>query len=487
MAYAIARIAKLKGASVGASDRHVERQRTTPNADRTKQAGNVHLIGDGTPLRELVDRMIEEHGGRPRRDSVECVELLLEASPGYFTEGRDKINPERVPPFVEKAVEFLRERYGENCIKAVLHMDETTPHIQAFIVPIDERGKLNCKHFFGTREKLREFQDAYAKKMEPLGLKRGVQGSRASHTEIQKFYGAIRERVPLELSLELMPDPPLMLATEASREKYKQKVVEAVHEQTAEQLRTIRDQAMLARHEAVRREATEERVLEIERLAEERVREAERRAQERAERAEREAQERIRRSEARTQEWTDLFFKEQRETNSLHQQAHQLRAELNTAREQTGTLNLQVTQLTQQIESLSSRISDIPLREVMKALKLKGEEREGQVLYHNGRDDIALRLTDKAAFHGEHKVAGNAIELVLHLHEMYAGEKNSPADAALWLADKFGHDKATAAFLVYTEWHAASFIREHERTRNHQKREQARTQQHQYEHRGFSR
>jgi hypothetical protein len=152
MAYAIARIGKLKGASVGASDRHVERLRNTPNADRTKQAENVHLIGDGTPLRELVDQRIQGHGGRPRRDSVECVELLLEASPEYFTEGRAEVNPERVPPFVEKAVEFLHERYGENCVKAVLHMDETTPHVQAFVVPIDERGKLNCTRFFGTRE-----------------------------------------------------------------------------------------------------------------------------------------------------------------------------------------------------------------------------------------------------------------------------------------------------------------------------------------------
>jgi hypothetical protein len=127
MAYAIARIAKLKGASVGAADRHVERLRKTPNADRTRQGENFHLFGDGMPLRELVDRRINAHGGRPRRDSVECVEVLLEASPEYFMEGRDEVNPERVPPFVEKAVEFLRERYGENCVKAVLHMDETTP------------------------------------------------------------------------------------------------------------------------------------------------------------------------------------------------------------------------------------------------------------------------------------------------------------------------------------------------------------------------
>jgi hypothetical protein len=487
MAYAIARIAKLKGASVGASDRHVERQRKTPNADRARLGENVHLIGDGTPLRELVDRMIEGHGGRPRRDSVECVEVLLEASPEYFTEGRDEVNPERVRPFAEKAVEFLRERYGENCVKAVLHMDETTPHVQAFVVPIDERGKLNCKRFFGTRELLREFQDAYARKMAPLGLKRGIQGSRASHTEIQKFYGAIKEHMPLELCLERMPEPPLVLATEASREKYKQKVIEAVHEQTAEQLHTIRDQAMLARHEAARREATEERALEVERRAEGRAREAERRAQERAERAEREAEERIRQAEARTKEWAERFFAEQKETIDLHQQAHKLRTELNIAREQTGALDLQVTQLTRQVESLGARLRDIPLREVMKAFKLDGNEHEGHVLYRDARNDLALSLTDKAAFRGERKVAGNAVELVVHLREAYAGEKSSPADAALWLSDKFGADRATAALLVHMEQYATAFIHERGRTRASQQREQERTQQHQYEHGAFSR
>jgi hypothetical protein len=486
MAYAIARIAKLKGASVGASDRHVKRLRTTPNADRTKQARNVHLIGDGTPLRELVDRRIEEHGGRPRRDSVECVELLLEASPEHFTEGRDDVNPKRVPPFVEKTVEFLRECYGENCVKAVLHMDETTPHVQAFIVPIDERGKLNCKRFFGTRERLREFQDAYARKMEPLGLRRGVQGSRASHTDIQKFYGAIKECVPLELRLERMPELPLVLATEASRERYKQKVVEALREQTAEQLRTIHNQAMLARHEAARREATEERILEVERRAGERASEAEKRAQERAERAEHEAQERIRQAEARTKEWVDKFFAEQKENIALHQQAHGLRADLVATREQTGALNLQITQLTRQAESLSSRLRDIPLREVMKALKLKGEEHEGQLVYRDARDGVELRLTDKAAFRGERKVAANAVELVIHLREVYAREKISPADAALWLADKFGQERVTAALLVYTEQRAVTVLHEYERTRNSHQREQARTQQ-QYERDGFAR
>jgi hypothetical protein len=73
---------------------------------------------------------------------------------------------------------------------------------QGFVVPIDERGKLNCKRFFGTREKLRQFQHAFAKKMEPLGLERGVEGSRATHTDVQRFYGMINQRVRLRVKPE---------------------------------------------------------------------------------------------------------------------------------------------------------------------------------------------------------------------------------------------------------------------------------------------
>ncbi len=259
MAYAIARIAKLKGASVASAGRHVDRTRDTPNADPAKLHENKILIGEDRPVRELVNETIDRHGGKPRKDSVECVELMLGASPEYFNEGRDTDNPERILLFQEKTVEFLKEQYGDRCVKATLHVDEKTPHIQAFMVPFDDRGKLNCKAMFGTRAQMRAFQNSFAAKMQPLGLERGVKGSRATHIDIQQFYGSINREVRVRVRPERVPDPPRLMMTEASREEYKQQVIHAVAEQFHEPINILNKQAKLAREEKGKREAAEKR------------------------------------------------------------------------------------------------------------------------------------------------------------------------------------------------------------------------------------
>jgi hypothetical protein len=95
MAMAILRTAKLKGNQVSASDEHTERQRETKNADSEKLKDNIYLIGKpGMNLREAVDAEIAKSGwttkagqkrtGKPRPDSVECVEFLMTASPEFF-------------------------------------------------------------------------------------------------------------------------------------------------------------------------------------------------------------------------------------------------------------------------------------------------------------------------------------------------------------------------------------------------------------------
>ena len=216
MAHAIARIAKLKGGSVAGAGQHVARLRETPNADPDRQHENRRLIGDDRPLRDVVTERIDQHGGKSRVDSVESVELLLSASPEYFTDGWDELNPERVRAFADKSVEFLQERYSANCVEAALHMDEKTPHVQAFVVPIDERGKLNCKRFFGTREKLRQFQSAYAAKMEPLGLQRGFRAAGRRIPTYSASTACINARVRLRVNPERVPDPPRILISEGA-------------------------------------------------------------------------------------------------------------------------------------------------------------------------------------------------------------------------------------------------------------------------------
>jgi Plasmid recombination enzyme len=204
MMKAIARIAKLKGGNLSASEQHTSRERDTPNANPNQS--NQRLIDASYP--QTLEQQIRQRLGNQqiRKDAVLCVELLLSVSPEYFrpTEpsraGYWEI--ERLERFQWTVQQWLTEQYGDRVLRAELHLDEATPHIHAYIIPIDERGRLNCKGLFGDREKLRQFQDSYAQALEPLGVKRGIRGSRATHTAIQDYYAAVMQEPDQALDAE---------------------------------------------------------------------------------------------------------------------------------------------------------------------------------------------------------------------------------------------------------------------------------------------
>ena len=197
MMKAIARIAKLKGNSLSASELHTSRQRDTPNANPDQP--NQRIVGTSLEI-ETLEQLVRQRIGtqRIRKDAVLCVELLLSVSPEYFR----PLQPSRAGYWeVDKLEQFqwtvqqwLSQTYGDRIVRAELHLDEATPHIHAYLVPLDERGKLNCKGLFGSREQLRQFQDSYAQALEPLGVERGIRGSRATHTAIQAYYGAVMQK-----------------------------------------------------------------------------------------------------------------------------------------------------------------------------------------------------------------------------------------------------------------------------------------------------
>jgi hypothetical protein len=191
MAFAIMRTAKLKGGSVAASDLHTDRLRETKNADPKLTPENIYIVGKrGESLREKVDEIIKTAGVTKRKNAVECVEFFLGASPEYF-EGANK--PTKTVAFIRQAKEFmdLQAAKGMVFVKAAVHLDETTPHVVAYAVPFDEKGKLNARAHLGGRDKLSQLQDEYAGAMEPLALERGTPGSVAEHKTIQQYYGKL--------------------------------------------------------------------------------------------------------------------------------------------------------------------------------------------------------------------------------------------------------------------------------------------------------
>ncbi|MBD2296931.1 plasmid recombination protein [Anabaena sphaerica FACHB-251] len=241
MAYAIARVKKLKRANIAGSAAHTSRQRETPNADPTKQ--NIRFIGNTDREEKLEDLVLAKIGQyeqkrKIRTDAVYCVEILLTASPSYFRPldptAAGYYEEERLADWLSATQQWLEKEYGDrvnsstqasgaylngnsssvgDCalhtaegnriVRAELHLDEVTPHIHAYFVPLDENGQLRCNHFFDGRQKMRDFQESYFAAVQHLGLERGIRGSVAKHQDIKDFYRIVEEGKDLNSELTI--------------------------------------------------------------------------------------------------------------------------------------------------------------------------------------------------------------------------------------------------------------------------------------------
>jgi hypothetical protein len=137
--------------------------------------------------------------------------MFLSASPEYFRPHDPSLAGEwddhRMLDFANTSKNWLISNYSHKCVRAELHLDEATPHIHAYIVPVNDKTKqLSHNEMFGgsakeCRIKLSKLQDSYAVALAPLGIERGVKGSKASHTKIKEYYQAVNSK-PLTLELQ---------------------------------------------------------------------------------------------------------------------------------------------------------------------------------------------------------------------------------------------------------------------------------------------
>lgn len=187
--YAIMRFAKLKTmGSIGASLQHNFRERETHNADPERTPDNEHQGGQASS--EIIGKLRQKLPDSFRKDAVLAVEYMMTASPEWWK----KASPEDQAKFFERSREWLTEKYGkDNVLLTTIHRDETTPHMAAYVVPINDKGKLSAYSFTGQRQQLRDDQTGFAEKMKDLGLERGIEGSKAKHKSIQQFYKEIEQ------------------------------------------------------------------------------------------------------------------------------------------------------------------------------------------------------------------------------------------------------------------------------------------------------
>lgn len=175
--------------------RHMQREQETPNADEGRTINNRILIGDEDVYKCLYNHI---QGVKMRKNGNLGTEILLTASQGYFK----GITKDQKEAWVQANLNFIKEHFGESCIYAILHEDETTPHIHALISNkvIDKRGNTiiaNSRYFDGP-EMLRQWQDTYAAAMAEFNLSRGIRFSRATHVRIRQFYSLVENNISID-------------------------------------------------------------------------------------------------------------------------------------------------------------------------------------------------------------------------------------------------------------------------------------------------
>ena len=219
--YAIFRMGKLKSSKdMTDAYKHNERLYDVENADPSKMNDNVEYINTmGLSYEDLFEKTITDlkAQGVPnrtiRKDAVKGFEIILTFSREQtenidiekWAEDNMKWLDENFNPPNHEATFYDKETEGPKTIQvqnikhAILHMDESKPHIHAFIVPIDDKGNLNSHYYNSGRYNLKQLQTEYAKAMEKHNLVRGEEHSVATPEQMTRYYNNIKKAVEAQL------------------------------------------------------------------------------------------------------------------------------------------------------------------------------------------------------------------------------------------------------------------------------------------------
>lgn len=160
-------------------------QASNPQIDSSRTHFNYHIIYPMKSYMEIInERLSELELKRKIRSDAILMNSFIVTSDGEYFKG---LHPWEQREFFRDCAEFLSRKYGEeNMISAVVHMDETTPHMHLNFIPINE-GRLSSKSLF-DRQKLAQLQTELHESIgEKWGLQRGKEGSQAKHLSTAEF------------------------------------------------------------------------------------------------------------------------------------------------------------------------------------------------------------------------------------------------------------------------------------------------------------
>lgn len=130
---------------------------------------NVTLKESNDWLQDI-NREIQAAGAKARSNSVMALDTIYTASPEFFQERTNAENDK----FFQDCLKFHNEHFG-HIISAVVHYDETTPHLHIVSVPLTKDGRLSARDVIGNKAKMSKTQDQFFEQVgRGYGLERGI-------------------------------------------------------------------------------------------------------------------------------------------------------------------------------------------------------------------------------------------------------------------------------------------------------------------------
>lgn len=215
--YAIMRGEKRKTGDVRGVTAHIARSQPTPNADSSKAHLNYAVVGPAWDDQTAINDAIEARTPKKyRKDAVRAIEYVVSASPEWFEQNSEQ----QAALYFERAVDWFQDQFGAaNVVSAVVHNDESSPHMHVLVVPLDaETGRLNGKFFFGNKGVLQKRQSRFAEHMSPFGVERGKADPQRSHTKVHEWRAGHAQLDDREAALKNRENAVKATAEAASKE-----------------------------------------------------------------------------------------------------------------------------------------------------------------------------------------------------------------------------------------------------------------------------
>ena len=160
-------------------------QASNPQIDFTRTRNNYNIIKHQRSYTQFINDKIEalDLPTKVRKDAVLMCSFVVGSDREFFS----RLSSGEQQQFFVDCTRFFTERYGEdNIISAVVHMDETTPHLHLNLIPI-ANGRLCAKQLFDRKELQNLQSDFHSVVGKKWNLQRGKEGSQAKHLDTAAY------------------------------------------------------------------------------------------------------------------------------------------------------------------------------------------------------------------------------------------------------------------------------------------------------------